>query len=73
MMTPKLTANGFYNFCHTVKLVVIIYEFLVKLWEVREEGHEWGEDADIKAFLDTVNYDKLIDAVAEQLRQGNQT
>jgi len=31
---------------------------------VRDEGHEWVVDADIKAFFDTVNHEKLIDAVA---------
>jgi len=35
--------------------------------EVRDEGHEWVVDADIKAFFDTVNHEKLIDAVAERI------
>ncbi|NQE05733.1 hypothetical protein C5S32_07675, partial [ANME-1 cluster archaeon GoMg1] len=32
---------------------------------VRDEGHEWVVDADIKAFFDMVNHEKLSDAVAE--------
>jgi RNA-directed DNA polymerase len=38
--------------------------------EVRDEGHEWVVDADIKAFFDTVNHEKLIDAVAERISDG---
>ncbi len=37
---------------------------------VRDEGHEWVVDADIKAFFDTVNHEKLIDAVAERISDG---
>ncbi|HJH27630.1 MAG TPA: group II intron reverse transcriptase/maturase [Methanophagales archaeon] len=37
---------------------------------VRGEGHEWVVDADIKAFFDTVNHEKLIDAVAERISDG---
>jgi group II intron reverse transcriptase/maturase len=37
---------------------------------VRDEGHEWALDADIKAFFDTVNHEKLIDAVAERISDG---
>jgi retron-type reverse transcriptase len=35
--------------------------------EVREEGHEWVVDADIKVFFDMVNHKKLIDAGAERI------
>ena len=38
--------------------------------EVRDEGHEWVVDADIKAFFDMVNHEKLIDAVAERISDG---
>jgi RNA-directed DNA polymerase len=38
--------------------------------EVRDEGYEWVVDADIKAFFDTVNHEKLIDAVAERISDG---
>lgn len=37
---------------------------------IRDEGHEWIVDADIKAFFDTVNHEKLIDAVAERISDG---
>jgi len=37
---------------------------------VRDEGYEWVVDADIKAFFDTVNHEKLIDAVAERISDG---
>nr|QNO54791.1 hypothetical protein PNEAJHEF_00015 [Methanosarcinales archaeon ANME-1 ERB7] len=37
---------------------------------VRDEGHEWVLDADIKAFFDTVNHEKLMDAVAERISDG---
>jgi Retron-type reverse transcriptase len=37
---------------------------------IRDEGHEWVVDADIKAFFDTVNHEKLIDAVAERISDG---
>ncbi len=35
---------------------------------IRDEGHEWVLDADIKAFFDTVNHEKLMDAVAERIK-----
>ncbi len=38
-----------------------------RMEEVRDEGHEWVVDADIKALFDTVNHEKLIDAVAERM------
>ena len=38
--------------------------------EVRDEGHEWVVDADIKAFFDMVNHEKVIDAVAERISDG---
>ncbi|MDI6811694.1 MAG: group II intron reverse transcriptase/maturase [archaeon] len=38
--------------------------------ELRDEGHEWVVDADIKAFFDMVNHEKLIDAVAERISDG---
>ncbi|HJH27724.1 MAG TPA: group II intron reverse transcriptase/maturase, partial [Methanophagales archaeon] len=41
-----------------------------RIEEVRDEGHEWVVDADIKAFFDTVNHEKLIDAVAERISDG---
>ena len=37
---------------------------------VRNGGHEWVLDADIKAFFDMVNHEKLIDAVAERISDG---
>ena len=37
---------------------------------IRDEGHEWVVDADIKAFFDTVNHEKLIDAMAERISDG---
>jgi len=37
---------------------------------VRDDGHEWVIDADIKAFFDMVNHEKLIDAVAERISDG---
>jgi len=37
---------------------------------VRDEGRAWVVDADIKAFFDTVNHEKLIDAVAERISDG---
>ena len=37
---------------------------------IRGEGHEWVVDADIRAFFDTVNHEKLIDAVAERISDG---
>jgi RNA-directed DNA polymerase len=37
---------------------------------IRDEGNEWVVDADIKAFFDTVNHEKLIDAVAERISDG---
>jgi RNA-directed DNA polymerase len=37
---------------------------------VRDEGHEWVLDADIKAFFDTVNHEILMDAVAERISDG---
>jgi len=37
---------------------------------IRDEGHEWVLDADIKAFFDTVNHEKLMDAVAERISDG---
>ena len=39
-----------------------------RIEEVR--GREWVVDADIKAFFDTVNHEKLIDAVAERISDG---
>ncbi|MCD6455562.1 MAG: hypothetical protein J7K81_02065, partial [Methanophagales archaeon] len=36
----------------------------------RDEGRAWVVDADIKAFFDTVNHEKLIDAVAERISDG---
>jgi len=41
-----------------------------RIEEVRDEGHEWVVDADIKAFFDTVNHEKLIDEVAERISDG---
>ena len=41
-----------------------------RIEEIRNEGHEWVADADIKAFFDTVNHEKLIDAVAERISDG---
>lgn len=41
-----------------------------RIEEVRDGGHEWIVDADIKAFFDTVNHEKLIDAVAERISDG---
>jgi retron-type reverse transcriptase len=38
--------------------------------EIRDEGHVWVVDADIKAFFDTVNHEKLIDAIAERISDG---
>jgi group II intron reverse transcriptase/maturase len=37
---------------------------------IRDGGHEWVVDADIKAFFDTVDHEKLIDAVAERISDG---
>ncbi|VUT26261.1 MAG: Reverse transcriptase (RNA-dependent DNA polymerase) [Candidatus Methanolliviera sp. GoM_asphalt] len=37
---------------------------------VRDEGHEWVLDADIKAFFDMVNHEKLMDAIAERISDG---
>jgi RNA-directed DNA polymerase len=37
---------------------------------IRDKGNEWVVDADIKAFFDTVNHEKLIDAVAERISDG---
>jgi group II intron reverse transcriptase/maturase len=41
-----------------------------RIEKIRNEGHEWVIDADIKAFFDTVNHEKLIDAVAERISDG---
>lgn len=38
--------------------------------EIRDQGHDWVVDADIKAFFDTVDNEKLIDAVAERISDG---
>ena len=40
---------------------------IAQIEEVRDGGHEWVVDADIKAFFDMVNHEKLIDAVAERI------
>jgi len=37
---------------------------------VIDDGHEWVIDADIKAFFDMENHEKLIDAVAERISDG---
>jgi RNA-directed DNA polymerase len=37
---------------------------------IRDEGNEWVVDADIKAFFDMVNHEKLIDAVSERISDG---
>jgi len=34
-------------------------------------GYGWVVDADIKAFFDTVNHDKLVDFVAEEISDGS--
>ncbi len=34
-------------------------------------GYQWVVDADLKAFFDTVDHDKLIDAVAEEIADGS--
>lgn len=41
-----------------------------RIEEMRGEGREWVLDADIKAFFDMVNHEKLIDAVAERISDG---
>ncbi len=38
--------------------------------KVRDDEHKWVVDADIKAFFDMVNHEKLIDAVAERTSEG---
>ncbi len=38
--------------------------------EVRDGGHGWVVNADIKAFFDMVNHEKLIDAVAVRISDG---
>ena len=35
--------------------------------EIRDRGYEWVVDADIKVFFDTVDNEKLIDAVAKNI------
>jgi retron-type reverse transcriptase len=47
-----------------------VKQAIEQIEEIRNEGHEWVVDADKKAFFDTVNHEKLIDAVAEQITDG---
>jgi RNA-directed DNA polymerase len=41
-----------------------------RIEEIRNERHKWVLDADIKAFFDTVNQEKLMDAIAERISDG---
>jgi retron-type reverse transcriptase len=47
-----------------------VKQAIEQIEEIRNEGHEWVVDADIKTFFDTVNHEKFIDAVAERISDG---
>ncbi|MFQ5758943.1 MAG: group II intron reverse transcriptase/maturase [Candidatus Bathyarchaeia archaeon] len=46
------------------------HEAIGAIEKARDEGFEWVVDADITAFFDSVDHEKLIDSVAEKISDG---
>jgi len=46
------------------------HEAMRKVWRELNEGNVWRVDADLRQFFDTIEQEKLIDLIAEEIRDG---